>query len=128
MTEGFFFIKLKRVLNFRYYLGKLDDELAGDLIYKFKLCGIPGKWARAEFDGLVLGLYVGEYGVRDINLFYCIGVEGDDGEGSLGVEGDDGEGSLGDLGILDDELAGDLIYKFELCGIPGKWARAKYDG
>ncbi|GKF14926.1 hypothetical protein Tco_0056388 [Tanacetum coccineum] len=85
MTEGFFFIKLKCVLNFRYYLGKLDDELAGDLIYKFELCGIPSKWARAEFDGLILGFYVGEYEVRDINLFYCIGVEGDDGERSLGL-------------------------------------------
>ncbi|GJZ52377.1 hypothetical protein Tco_0606892 [Tanacetum coccineum] len=43
-------------------LGILDDDI-GDLIYGF----------------------VGGYGVRDMNLFCFIGVEGDDGEGSFGL-------------------------------------------
>nr|GFA26785.1 hypothetical protein [Tanacetum cinerariifolium] len=47
------------------------DEVAivGDLLYGIGFCGIPCKWASAEYVGLVIELYVGGYGVKDINLF-----------------------------------------------------------
>ncbi|GJR30011.1 hypothetical protein Tco_1106243 [Tanacetum coccineum] len=53
---------------------------------------VPGDLDIVDDEGIFVGdlMYnlssgVGGYGVRDMNLFCCINVEGDDGEGSLGL-------------------------------------------
>nr|GEV72902.1 zinc finger protein CONSTANS-LIKE 10-like [Tanacetum cinerariifolium] len=43
--------------------------IVGDLLYGIRLCGIPCRRANDLYDGLVIELYVGGYGVKAMNLF-----------------------------------------------------------
>ncbi|GJR36940.1 hypothetical protein Tco_1212624 [Tanacetum coccineum] len=99
-NENFFIMKLNvNIVVWNYLVNGMLSNLIKNLYVSFDIPFDPKRYYKDPIYTRMLPrprligdldilddeghLLVGGYGVRDINLFCCIGVEGDDGEGSL---------------------------------------------